>query len=284
MAWRFLRVVKRRWASWALGFSILCLATAATAEAGSRVDELARRHFEAGAAYLEQAEYDSALREFQRAYELSGRAEILIDVATVHERLGEPARAIEALQQYLQKAPEGEHAETVRVRIENLEKRLEEQAPEAEAAEEPSPPVAPAPAPAPENRPASPAPPPPPAADASASKPPFWESEQLPAYILFTVSGVSAAGSLLTGVLATKEHSDAEKRCSPNCTDSEVATGKTLAVTSTVLTGAAVVTAAVGAVLFFELKPDDERQSQKRPAVGVGLGPGGARARATWRF
>ena len=45
----------------------LVLAATAPARAQSSADDLARTHFDSGAAYLEQADYDSALREFRAA-------------------------------------------------------------------------------------------------------------------------------------------------------------------------------------------------------------------------
>jgi tetratricopeptide (TPR) repeat protein len=127
--------------------------TAGVARADT-ADELAHKHFESGAAYLEQADYESALREFNKAYELSKRAEILLNVATVNERMSKLKDAVTALEQYLAVAPQGEHAETVEIRIENLKKRIA-----AEPAPSPAPTAA-APAPAPP--PPTPAPTPPP--------------------------------------------------------------------------------------------------------------------------
>ena len=121
--------------------ALLCvglLSLAAPASAQSSADDLARRHFESGVAYLEESDYENALRAFEKSYELSRRPEILLNIAVVHERLGTLSDAIAALRQYLAEAPEGEHVETVRRRIENLEKRLPTQSaaePAAETAE-----------------------------------------------------------------------------------------------------------------------------------------------------
>src|SRR5438045_6655545 len=55
----------------------------AAGQAQSTSDDLARRHFESGAAYLEESDYDNALKAFEKAYELSKRPEILLNIATV---------------------------------------------------------------------------------------------------------------------------------------------------------------------------------------------------------
>jgi hypothetical protein len=247
--------------------AILCaLVLVARPALADTADELAHKHFESGAAYLEQSDHESALREFSKAYELSKRPEILLNVATVNERMNKLKDAIAALEQYLVAAPQGEHAETVRIRVENLRKRV---------ASEP----APAPASPSSSTIPAPAPPTPPAAP----PPSTTSSSRTPAYILFAAGGALAIGSVVTGVLASGEHSNAEETCSPNCTDDQLSTGRALAVTSTVLTGAAVVAASVGAVLFFGAS-SNEHASTAAPRVAVGATPQGLSATARWRF
>src|SRR5262245_49185644 len=178
-------------------------------------DELARRHFESGAAYLQESDYATALKAFQKAYELSKRPAILINVATVEERRGNLEGAITALRTYLELEPNGEHAETTRLRLQNLEKR---------AAEAP-PPVAALPAAVP----AEPAPAPPPPAPAPAAPAPAptagdegAAADRTPAYIAFGVGGVAAVGAIVTGILANSEYQSAKDECSPACTDAEL--------------------------------------------------------------
>ena len=87
----------------------------------------------------------------------------------------------------------------------------------------------------------------------------------------------------MTGVLASGEHSDLKDSCAPNCTDDEVSTGKTLAITSTILTGVAVVTGAIGAVLFFGSSSEEQAQHHG-PQVGFAVTPHAGLANARWRF
>jgi tetratricopeptide (TPR) repeat protein len=237
---------------------------------------MARRHFESGVAYYEQAEYEEALRAFEKAYELSSRPELLINVANVQERLGRLDQAIAALEKFLASSPEAELAETTRLRLETLRKKKDEQETAAVA-------PGPGPAPAPPETPAERAESAPPT---TAAEPPA-ESNRIPAYVLFGVAGATAAGSLVTGLLASSEHSDAEQRCSPGCTDEELASGRALSITSTVLTGVAVVAAGVGAVLFFNGASSEgatEGRSGAGPTLSLDLAPASAAARARWRF
>ncbi len=62
--------------------------------------------------------------------------------------------------------------------------------------------------------------------------------------------------------------------------------GKTLALTSTILTGVAVVSASIGAIRYFTGKPSSQEAARPAPRFNVGLGvaPGGAAAAASWRF
>src|SRR5882724_6934947 len=97
-----------------------------TGRAQSTSDDLARRHFDSGVAYLEESDYDNALKSFEKSYELSKRPEILLNIATVHERQSDLPGAITALKSYLEAAPQGEHVDTVKLRIQNLEKRVQD--------------------------------------------------------------------------------------------------------------------------------------------------------------
>lgn len=254
----------------------LVLATPSAAWAQGTPDELARRHFDSGAAYLEESDYDNALKAFEKAYELSKRPEILLNIATVLERKGDLRGAVSALERYLEAAPSGEHAETVKLRIQNLQKRIDEQ-----AASEPAP--APAPEPAPAQAPA-PAPAVAPAPSPSPPPAPEPRPNRLPAVIAFGIGGLAAGGAVVTGVLASSEYDDAEKSCSPRCSDAQVRDGKTLALTSTILTGVAAVGVGVGLTLWLTSSPSAE-SGAGTPRLRVGMLPAGhAGADATFRF
>src|SRR5215203_4802990 len=86
----------------AVAFACSVWLGSATGHAQSTSDDLARRHFDSGVAYLEESDYDNALKAFQKAYDLSKRPEILLNVATVHERQSDLSSAVAALKAYLE--------------------------------------------------------------------------------------------------------------------------------------------------------------------------------------
>lgn len=90
-------------------------------------DKVAREHFLRGERYYEEGAYEIAIVEFQKAFDLSGRPQLLFNLANCHERLSSYELAIEALRRYLKTVPEIERDALVR-RIRNLEKRADEKA------------------------------------------------------------------------------------------------------------------------------------------------------------
>lgn len=262
----------------------LCPRLAATALAGlialssssghaqSTSDDLARRHFESGVAYLEESDYDAAITAFQKAYDLSKRPEILLNLATVYERKSDLASAVAALKAYLEAAPEGEHTETAKLRVQNLEKRSQEQsraAPPAEAVPAPPPPT--------------PAKTPPPAATPARSA--ENEPSRLPAFVSLGVGGLLAGGALATGLVAQVKYDDAKKACGPSCGDDQLSSSRTFAMTSTVLTGAAAIGIGLGVVLLLTTpEAESDLARDDAPRLDLALGPGAIAANAGWWF
>jgi tetratricopeptide (TPR) repeat protein len=272
---------RRRWLG--LGsaplVSALLLLWSSPVLAQSSPDDLARRHFESGVAYLEESDYENALAAFRKAHELSPRPEILLNIATVHERLGQLPDAVTALRRYLAAAPNGEHAETVRRRVENLEKRIGEASP--------SPAEAPPPAPAAASPPPAPPPvAPPPVAPPPVASSPEAKASRVPAFVALGVGAAGVVGAVVTGILAKGEYDDAEKSCKPACTDDELASGRGLALTSTILTGVAVAGVGVGVTLLL-LEPgksDAPGASMPRLQLGVRATPSGPTVAGELRF
>jgi hypothetical protein len=268
----------RRTLSAALYVATLCTAATALAQGPAPSDDLARRHFDSGVAYLEESDLENAMKAFQKAYDLSRRPTILLNIATVQERRGDLAAAIKALDGYLSAEPHGEHAATTRLRIQNLQKRLDAAQPEGD---EPLPAApAPAPSPAQANVPAAapppPAPAPAPAASAGADGPP------VAVYALLGLGGAATLTAIITGIMANGEHAKAERDCSPHCTRSEVSTGKTLALVSTIATGAAIVGGGLGLTLVFTSSTGEASAPRTEVRVGGdGSGPG---ASVSYRF
>jgi len=247
------------------------IAWSGQALAQSSSDELARSHFESGAAYLEESDYDNALKAFQKAYDLSKRPEILLNIATVHERKAELGQAVEALQQYLSVAPPGdERLAAVKLRVQNLQKR---QADEKAAVPSALPPASAQ----------SSSPPPAPTPAAPAPTPATHHGSRLPAFIVLGVGGLAGGTALVTGIIAKSDYDDAKKTCSPACTDSQLSAGRTLALTSTILTGVAIVGVGVGVTLLLT-SGSDPAQLGAAPRLHFAAAPGAARADATWSF
>ena len=259
--------------------ALACLAllgAPATALAQSTSDDLARRHFESGAAYLEESDYDNALQAFQKAYDLSKRPEILLNIATVQERKAALQPAIDALQQFLSVAPANdEHADAVKLRIQNLQQRLANE--KAKAAPAPSAVAPTQSAPTPVATPTPAAPPP------SMTSPLSPHASRLPAFIALGIGGVAAGGALITGIVANADYNDKKSSCSPACTNGELSSGRTMALTSTILTGVAIVGVGVGVTLLLTSGPDPA-QASLAPRLHLAAAPGSARANASWSF
>ncbi|RYZ01770.1 MAG: hypothetical protein EOO73_34380 [Myxococcales bacterium] len=244
------------------------------AHAQSSSDELARRHFESGVAYLEESDYEAAIVAFQKAYDLSKRPEILLNLATVQERKSDPGAALTALRAYLQAAPQGEHVTTVQLRIQNLEKRLREQG-ASPAAPAPSPPPPPPPA----RVESAPAPVLSPPAPPSAARP-----SRLPAFIALGAGGLLGAGALATGLVAKAKYDDAEETCGHACRDDQLSGSRAFALTSTALTGAAALGIGLGVVLLLTTPEPKTEAARLAPGWDVTVSPQAAAASARWTF
>ena len=85
--------------------AVLCLAlllfalSSTTARAESGAD--AQRHFERAVRLYQERAFDEALVEFQRAFEISPRYEVLFNIAQVHYQLNEYAEALRTFERYL---------------------------------------------------------------------------------------------------------------------------------------------------------------------------------------
>lgn len=108
-------------------------------------------------------------------------------------------------------------------------------------------------------------------------------SSRLPAFIAFGLGGVAAGGAVLTGIVANADYNEAKGSCSPACSDRELSPARTLALTSTILTGVAVLGVGVGLTLLFTSGPDPA-QLGLTPRLRVAGAPGAARAEASWSF
>ena len=116
-----------------------------------------------------------------------------------------------------------------------------------------------------------------------------WRPELLPCVVVLCLGTGFAAGGGIRGalvrvrVLAKGEHDDAKDNCSPSCSDDDLSSGRALALTSTILTGVAIVGAGVGAVLWFGTDDSPQQAMRTRPGrFGLRVAPNSAHA--LWQF
>jgi hypothetical protein len=239
-------------------------------------DEDARKHFDAGESYFRASDYDGALREFRMAYTLSKRPLILLNLANVYERMGKLPETVDMLKRYLEEDKSTKERTTIELRLQNLQKRIDEGAKSApDAGTEPEP----APAPS-ASSPVAPG-------TSSASVPPRLPPNRLPAYVSFGVGGAAAIGALITGIVAQGKYNDADAGCAKTpqgCSDSEVAPIKNMALASTILTGVAVLGVGVGTWLLVTAKPKSSQAASLAPLVSAGVAPHAGAVTARWTF
>ncbi|MEM9194633.1 MAG: hypothetical protein AAGF12_35975 [Myxococcota bacterium] len=107
----------------ALLFLFVCWPTVAGAQDAE--PSLAQIHFRAATLYYQNADYTSALREFELAYELQAHPELLFNISQCHERLGNLREAVATLEQFVAETDNVEQRELNERRLENLRARLD---------------------------------------------------------------------------------------------------------------------------------------------------------------
>lgn len=80
-------------------------------------DASAREHFLLGRAAYRGADYEAALAHFRRAYELSGRSQLLYNVGISADRLGRNEEALQVFERYLEETEAPSREQEVRERI-----------------------------------------------------------------------------------------------------------------------------------------------------------------------
>ncbi len=226
-------------------FAIACAlhgaASVAHAQDDARSLDAARAELEAGRLAYENGEFEVALDRFERAYELSGSADLLYNVATCADRLRRDDVALDSYERYLEAAPETEDRAQIEGRIRALRAALAREGSRVE------------PAPAPSE--AGPAP---------------HAHHRLFTWIALGVS--VALGATTAGLWAGAQSSyDSFSACAPSCDPAEVgaSSGHALQTAGNVLFGLSLA-ALAGAVVLFFVEPKDDAAE---PAVAVSLGP-----------
>ena len=108
----------------ALTLSLLVSTLARGQDANARADR-ARLHFESGASYYEAGDYEDALREFERSFELSENATLFYNFSLCHQQLGEYTQAADYLERYLSEVAAIPNRGNLERRLDNLRERAD---------------------------------------------------------------------------------------------------------------------------------------------------------------
>ena len=251
---------------YAAAISIVLSAGVSASAQESPLDERARLHFASGASYFDAGNYERALEEFQTAYELSQRAELLYNIYLSHERLGNLDEAITNLEQYLANVEmDAERRAVLEQRLGNLRARATATTgTDTTAGPGTSPDIEPDTdtTPAPDVTPPAPAPPPEEATSSGLST---------AALFSFIAAGTGLVLAGVFGTMALVEHNGLEEDCGPTCSDDEVSSLRTFNLIADVSLGVAVLGGILGAVLQATSGGGDDE-----PTPTAWLGPDGA--------
>jgi tetratricopeptide (TPR) repeat protein len=99
---------------------------AGTAHADGRDD--ARKHFQAGKRHHDAGEWDAALDEYLRAYQLDPSPAFLFNIGQIYRLEGDREKALDYYQRYLEAAPHAQGSEEARTFAAKLKSELEAEA------------------------------------------------------------------------------------------------------------------------------------------------------------
>lgn len=261
---------------------LLCASPALAQQAN---DEEARVHFRLGQAYYDSGRFEDAAREFQQAYDLSQRPQLLYNVFLAWRDAAQLGPAIQALEAYLREVPDVRERDALSARLESM-RRLHQQQEAARAATQartggtqaqtptqtqtepevtpqPEPEVTPQPDPEVTEEPE---PEPPTAAPSEGG------SGSIVPYAVIGAGGALVLAGVLTGVLALSAESDLESMCPMDaCPGNEWVdtrdSGQTLATVTDILLITGVLTAGAGVALMFLL--DDGGSVERYPTTSA---------------
>ena len=108
----------------ALGLVIAALCAAGPPGSSvAHAQDRARLHFEAGASYYEAGDYEDALREFRRSFELSHEPKLFYNFSLCHQQLGQYEQAADDLERFLSEVTDIENRTNLERRLINLRQR-----------------------------------------------------------------------------------------------------------------------------------------------------------------
>ena len=270
-------------------------------------EERARAAFRLGRAHYDNGDFVKAAKEFERAFELSGKHQLLYNVYLAYRDANMTQQAADALRGYLDNTPDVPNRAQLVAKLRALQRTIKTEEPVTPPPPPPPPPVKPEPEPEPTEQPAEEpvaeepqeAEPEPaeeaaePAEEAPAEEAPAEEAKpeeeaeskdtDLVPLILMGSGGAMIVGSIITGVMASSAQGELEDECPdkqcPADADLEAlkdtqSRGKTMMVVTDILLFGGIAAAGTGLVLFL-LEGAEEEQASEGVTAGLGCSPTG---------
>jgi tetratricopeptide (TPR) repeat protein len=233
-------------------------------QAMAAMDMEARQHFAIGKALYDGGRFQQAAEEFDAAYRLSKRPQLLYNVYVANREAGNLREAVAALSTYLEQIPDAPDRINLQARLESIQAQLARQAEQEErtrvATEEAA------------------------RAKAAPRTRKVTEHSVAPYYLLGS-GGAILLASLGTGIPALQKSKDLDHNCTghscPQSQADRISSTKRLALTTDVLIGVGAATAITGLVLWWSGALDREREL---PLVGLNIDSRGAWASWGARF
>lgn len=214
-------------------------------------DREARERFERGRDAFSRGDFSTAATEFERAYALSRRAQLLYNIGTAHERLHRWEQARTAFQRYLDEVPDAHDRAEVEARLRVIEVEVQHQAE-----------------------------PPPDPRVVVIERPVVVADPPRPWRAVFWVTGgltvLAGAGTLAVGLLANQRYNELSTTCAPSCRPDDVSD---MRLRQGIVNGGIALTATFAAVSITSIILDSLRRSpssERRPSAGVAPVAGGA--------
>jgi tetratricopeptide (TPR) repeat protein len=261
---------------------------------GGMPDQEAKSHFKVGKSLYETGRFSEAAAEFEQAYALSNKVELLYNVYVAHRDASDLPKAIDALRRYLELA---QIDDSTRVNLQARLRAMEEansrgSAPVAGTAPEGQSQPAPAGAPEPAAPPSEPQPEPAPTSPPPAGSVEYEidaDSSALP-YALVGIGAAALAAGVVTAVLASGKISDIEDACEddvcPPPSEFDLAgerdDARTLRTVAFALLGGGIVIGGAGVTLLLLASGDEPAESG--PQASMRCGPDGCAGTVAGRF
>ncbi len=218
----------------------------------SQNESLARTHFNLATQLYEAGQFKLAAQEFEQAYQLSLKPEVLYNLYAAYRDAGETEKAAQNLRAYLDKVPDAPDRVQLEARLKSLDE-LNRQRHDALKAATTTP------------QPTKPKAIPPQAPPQTSDNSTNFTTDILP-WTLIGIGGAALIAGSITGILALDKTSDIEDNCPGNVCPSDYDlqsnrdSADTLSTFTDVLLIGGGIVAATGLVLLFVLDDDDTEE------------------------